>query len=155
MARPWSGCGKPARSTTAGGSYALSIYLAGLAVECLLRGFRWEKDPSFEGRHDLADLLRASDFLSVHERYLRAKGYDETEVSDFHQELRAALNEVVALWHNNLRFASEASLKAFLGRAGRIQGVKGDPLKKNSSGVLIAAQTVFDRGVVLWASKKK
>jgi hypothetical protein len=33
-----------------GQNYALAMYCSGLAVECLLRAFRWTKDPSFEGR---------------------------------------------------------------------------------------------------------
>lgn len=43
-----------------GDAYALSMYCSGLAVECLLRAFRWREDNSFEGRHDLTDLLKAS-----------------------------------------------------------------------------------------------
>ncbi len=65
------------------------------------------------------------------------------------------MSEIIVLWHNNLRFASEASLKAFLNKIGRLQGVKGDPLKKNALDLLNAAQTVIDRGVALWKSKTK
>jgi HEPN domain-containing protein len=139
-----------------GGNYALAMYLSGLAVECLLRAFRWDEDKSFEGRHDLEDLLGASKLLGIDEGHLRKKGrVDEEEVRQSGVALRAAMSEVIILWHNNLRFASETSLRAFLRRIGRLQGVKGDPLKKNSSDLLNAAQTVMDRGVVLWSSKKK
>lgn len=65
------------------------------------------------------------------------------------------MSEVVAVWHNNLRFAPETSLRAFLRSKGRIQGIKGNALKKNSAGLLNAAQMVIDRGVVMWVSKKK
>ena len=65
------------------------------------------------------------------------------------------MNEVIILWHNNLRFACEASLKSFLNKLGRLQGVKGDPLKKNALDLLNASQTVMDRGVTLWTSKTK
>ena len=65
------------------------------------------------------------------------------------------MNEVVALWHNNLRFAPEASLRAFLNRIGRLKGIRGDALKKNSADLLNAAQMVVDRGVALWISRKK
>ena len=51
-------------------SFALSMYTAGLAVECLLRAFRWKKDKSFEGRHDLEDLLKASGLLRIGEEIL-------------------------------------------------------------------------------------
>jgi HEPN domain-containing protein len=51
--------------------YALAMYCAGLAVECLLRAFRWRKDRSFEGRHDLEDLLKASELLQTSEDQMR------------------------------------------------------------------------------------
>jgi hypothetical protein len=139
----------------AGGSYALAMYCGGLAVECILRAFRWDRDTSFEGRHDLADLLRASELLRIQEAHMRRKGVTEDEGLGYALALRAAMNEVVALWHNNLRFASEASLRAFLNRSDRLQGIKGDPLKKNALDLLNAAQTVVDRGVALWTSRKK
>ncbi|MGH7192990.1 MAG: hypothetical protein ACREJM_05565 [Candidatus Saccharimonadales bacterium] len=39
-------------------AYALAMYCGGLAVESMLRAFRWAEDPSFEGRHDLSELLK-------------------------------------------------------------------------------------------------
>ena len=90
----------------AGKSYALAMYCAGLAVECLLRAFRWNKDPSFEGRHDLEDLLRASALLITNETWMRRQGASEEEVFSYTVALRAALTHVTTLWHNNLRFAS-------------------------------------------------
>ena len=65
------------------------------------------------------------------------------------------MNEVVILWHNNLRFASEASLKTFLHKASRLHGIKGDPVKKHAMDFLDAAQTVINHGVMLWQLKKK
>ncbi|MDB5350752.1 MAG: hypothetical protein JWN86_1999 [Planctomycetota bacterium] len=140
-----------------GQDYALAMYAAGLAVECLLRAFRWDKDKSFEGRHDLIDLLKASALLNLHEEQLRDRGIAIEEIERIGLELGIAMNEVVLLWHNNLRFASEACLRAFLKRLGRIQGLKGNVnvLKQNSMDLLQAAQTVVDRGVVLWTLKKK
>lgn len=138
-----------------GGSYALAMYCGGLAVECMLRAFRWKKDKTFAGRHDLEDLLKASDLLGINEEHMREAGTSEEEVFAYALALRAAMNDVFVLWHNSLRFASEASLKAFLRRIDRLQGVKGDPLKKNAAELLNAAQTVVDRGVALWISRKK
>ncbi len=139
----------------AGGDSALAIYCGGLAVECLLRAFRWEKDRTFEGRHDLDDLLKASALLRINEEQMRRKGVSEDRIRESSKALRKAMNEVVTLWHNNLRFASEASLRAHLNRIGRLQGIRGDALKKNSSDLLEAAQTIISRGVALWTSKKK
>mgnify|MGYP001596327315 CR=1 FL=1 len=47
------------------------------------------------------------------------------------------------------------ALAMYVSGLGRLQGIKGDALKKNSSDLLNAAQTVVDRGVVLWTFKKK
>lgn len=136
-----------------GGSYALSMYCSGLAVECLLRAFRWKDDTSFEGRHDLNDLLKASGILQINDDLMRKKKRPEEEISQYGKQLRAAMNEVIVLWHNSLRFASEGTLEAFLRRSGRLQGIRGDALKKNSSDLLEAAQTIINRGVALWTSK--
>ena len=138
-----------------GRSYALATYSAGLAVECLLRAFRWVKDKSFHGRHDLEDLLKSSDLLYIDEAYSRGQGVSDDEIRQLARELRLAMSEVIALWHNNLRFACEDSLRAFLRRIERLQGIKGDALKKNAADLLNAAQRVIDRGVRLWTSRKK
>jgi HEPN domain-containing protein len=138
-----------------GTAYALTMYCGGLAVESLLRAFRWKEDTSFEGRHDLSDLLRASRLLRIDDEAMRRKGASEDAISRSGIVLRGAMNEVIVLWHNNLRFASEASLRAFLNKLGRLQGVKGDPLKKNALDLLNAAQRVIDRGVTLWISKTR
>jgi hypothetical protein len=139
----------------AGGNYALAMYCAGLAVECMLRAFRWRNDASFDGRHDLEDLLKASDLLHINEERMRKRGEPQQAIDEVAVALRAAMNDVVVLWHNNLRFASEDSLRAFLKRAGRLRGVKGDAVRKNARDLLNAAQTVVDRGVALWTLSKK
>ena len=138
-----------------GTAFALAMYCGGLAVESLLRAFRWTEDASFEGRHDLNDLLKASRLLRIDDDYMRRKGASEDAIHDSGVKLRAAMNEVIILWHNNLRFASEASLKVFLNKIDRLRGVKGDPLKKNALDLLAAAQTVIDRGVTLWTSRTR
>ena len=143
------------RIHNAGGDYALAMYCAGLAVESLLRAFRWTEDTSFQGRHDLNDLLRDSGLMTVDDRYMRRKGASDEEILQTGRAIRGAMNLVIILWHNNLRFASEASLKAFLNRIGRLKGIKGDAVKENSRQLLEAAQTVVSRGMVLWDSKKK
>jgi hypothetical protein len=138
----------------AGTAYSLTMYCGGLAVESLLRAFRWTEDASFEGRHDLSDLLKASRLLKIDDEHMRRKGKSDEAIQQSGIGLRAAMNEVIVLWHNNLRFASEASLRAVLNKLNRLKGVKGDPLKKNALDLLNAAQTVMDRGVTLWTSNK-
>src|SRR5256885_6324777 len=101
-----------------GAAFALAMYCGGLAVESLLRAFRWTEDTSFEGRHDLSDLLKASRLLRIDDEYMRRKGASEEAIQRSGVALRGAMNEVIILWHNNLRFACEASLKAFLKKLG-------------------------------------
>jgi hypothetical protein len=129
------------------------MYCGGLAVESLLRAFRWTEETSFEGRHDLSELLKASRLLKIDDEYMRRRGASEDAIRESGVKLRGAVNELIILWHNQLRFASEASLKAYLKSIGRLHRVKGDPLKKNALDLLNAAQTVMDRGVTLWTSK--
>ncbi len=138
-----------------GSSYALAMYCGGLAVESLLRAFRWTEDESFEGRHDLMELLKASRLLRIDDEYMRRKGASEEDIRQSGLNLRASVNEVVILWHNSLRFASETRLKGFLSQLGRLKGVKGDPLKKNALDLLTSAHSVIVRGVTLWTSKTK
>ncbi len=44
---------------------------------------------------------------------------------------------------------------SYLKQLRRVRGVKGDPLKKNALDLIEAAQIIIDRGVGLWALKKK
>jgi hypothetical protein len=138
-----------------GESYALSMYCSGLAVECLLRAFRWRSNPTFEGRHDLRELLQASQLLRSDEERMRARRIAEEDVRAQGIELRSAVNEVVVLWHNNLRFASEARLRAWLKSIGRLRGTKGDGVKRSALDLLQAAQTIVNRGTALWTLKRK
>jgi hypothetical protein len=137
------------------GAYSLAMYCAGLAVEALLRAFRFSDDTSFEGRHNLSSLLKASGLLRIEDQLRRKKGDAAESILQSGRALQAAMNEVVALWHNNLRFASEASLRGYLKKIGRVRGIKGDPAKKCALDLVNAAQTVIDRGITLWTSKKK
>lgn len=138
-----------------GTAYALAMYCGGLAVESLLRAFRWTHDSSFEGRHNLTDLLKESRLLSFDEEFMRRRGRTQQEIDVSGLKLRSAVNEVVALWHNNLRFASEASLKLSLQKSGKLGRIKGDAIKKNTSNLLVSAQAVVDRGAAIWISQKK
>jgi HEPN domain-containing protein/stress-induced morphogen len=128
-----------------GRSYALAMYCAGLAVECMLRAYRWRKETSFEGRHALLKLLKDSGLLSISDRAMREKGYNELEVMGVSAGLRAAVSDVATLWTNNLRFASEARLKAFIVSINRHLGKKGDPCKASALDLVNAAQKIVEK----------
>jgi hypothetical protein len=137
------------------GNSALAIFCGGLAVECLLRAFRWTHDTSFEGRHDLKELFKASGLLTMNDELMRRRGDSEEAIEASSVLIGDAISEVDALWHNSLRYASEASLKAHLKRIGRLRGVKGNPLRHNAQQLLDGAQAIIQRGTLLWGSRRK
>ncbi|HEV3257634.1 MAG TPA: HEPN domain-containing protein [Gemmataceae bacterium] len=137
------------------GNYAFTLYAAGLAVECILRAFRWRTAPSFEGRHDLLELFRASGLLAIDDARMQARGVPPEEATRYALELRGAMNTVVVLWANNYRFAAEDRVRAHLNAIGRYKGKKGDVLKANALELLNAVQMMIDKGVALWTSAKK
>jgi hypothetical protein len=138
-----------------GDSYALAMYCAGLAVECMLRAYRWRGEAAFEGRHVLMKLLKDSGLLGVNDEALRARGLSEDEVLRQSSLLQAAVSDVAVLWRNNLRFASETRLKAFLVSMKRHVGKKGDICKANALDLLNAAEKIVNRGVLLWTFSRK
>lgn len=135
-------------------SYALSIYCAGVAVESLLRAFRLLVDKEFDEKHDIKRLCKASRLLQVNRDSLERR-FDADDVDQFETQLQAAVNEVAVLWHNNLRYASEVRLKKHLKELGRLQWMKGDPLRSNARVMLEAATTIVSTGSYLWNSRKK
>jgi hypothetical protein len=97
-----------------GSSFALAIYVGGVAVECLLRAFKGRRDPTFDERHDLLRLFAASGMLRVDADKLRALGWTDAKIDDHRRTLQVAVNEIYKLWANNYRFASEDRLRSHL-----------------------------------------
>src|SRR5690349_1773952 len=89
-----------------GASFALAIYVGGLAVECLLRAFKARHDPMFDERHNLLRLFAASGMLRVDRDRLRAGNWTDAQIDAHLRALRAAVNNVYRLWSNNYRFVS-------------------------------------------------
>jgi hypothetical protein len=133
-----------------GASFALAIYVGGLAVECLLRAFKGRHDPLFDEKHDLLRLFAASGILRGDWDRLRSRGWTEAQINGHLQALRGAVNNVVKLWGNNYRYASEERLRSHLKRLTGYRRIKGDYLKQQTRLFLASAQTFFDKGVVLW-----
>jgi hypothetical protein len=71
-----------------------AIYLAGVAVECVLRAFASEETDEFDARHDLSRLVKAATI----ERFVGEKQ---------RQTISAALGEVWARWKNNYRYVAD------------------------------------------------
>ena len=132
-------------------SYALAMYCAGVAVECMLRAFHTlDTDAPFDSKHDIHALLRASKMLQVNPAQLRKKRIHQDQIDRLMTEVNAAITEIAILWDNGLRYASEARLRTFLLKRGRLGKVRGNPLKKNATDLVGSAKLVVDRGVTLW-----
>lgn len=117
--------------------YVLAHYVAGLAVECMLRAYRCRITPEFEERHDLRLLAKAARFYDI----IPAKHQERTI---------AALGVVFLQWENGHRFRSTAALRAFLVERRLYAGIKGDFVKENSRRIVNAAFDVVNMGVSQW-----
>lgn len=133
------------------GYYALAMYGAGLAVECILRAYMLKRgQKQFESRHDLLLLFKESGMLKVNKDKLTAKGLSQEQIDEHQKGLWAFVNDVYILWRNDYRFASEDRLLAHLKKMKFYKGVKGDPLKAKAYDLLKAAQSFIDKGVLQW-----
>jgi hypothetical protein len=133
-----------------GSSFAVAIYVGGVAVECLLRAFKGRRDPTFDERHDMLRLFVASGMLRVDRSKLRAKQWTDAQIDEHLQTLQVAVNDIVKLWANNYGFASEERLRSHLKQTTGYKKIKGDYLKEQARRFLSSAQKFIDKGVVLW-----
>src|SRR5438552_808236 len=132
------------------GYYALAMYAAGLAVECLLRAYMVERKREFESRHDLLLLFKESGILDVDLDRLKAKGLTDEQIQGHQKVLWSSVNEVFNLWRNNYRFASEARLLTHLKKMKLYRRIKGGLAKAKAHDLLQAAQRFIDKGVLQW-----
>ena len=71
-----------------GASFALAIYVGGVAVECLLRAFKGRRDSTFDEKHHLLRLFAASGMLRVDAEKLRVQGWNEEKIESHLRTLR-------------------------------------------------------------------
>jgi len=132
------------------GNYALAMYTAGLAVECLLRAYMLKRKREFESRHDLLLLFKESGIEDVELDRLKAKGLTDEQIQEHQKILWSSVNDVFILWWNNYRFASEARLLAHLKKMKLYKRERGNLLKAKAYDLLRAAQRFIDKGVLQW-----
>ena len=133
-----------------GASFALAIYVGGVAVECLLRAFKGRRDSTFDERHDLQRLFAASGLLRVDRAKLQAKRWTDAQIDEHLKTLEVAANEIHRLWGNNYRFASEERLRAHVKKLLGPRRIEGDFLKEQARQFLNSAQMFIDKGVLQW-----
>jgi hypothetical protein len=133
-----------------GASYALAIYVGGVAVECLLRAFKGRRDPTFDERHDLLRLFKASGILAVDWEKLNKNGWTDRQIEAHWTSLNRAINEIYPVWSNTYRFASEERLATHLKKITAYEKIKGDYLKEITRRFLNSVQLLIDKGAVQW-----
>ena len=116
--------------------YVLGHYVAGLAVECIVRAYRTRRSRQFDERHDLYELARAAGFLEL---FPAARA----------EAMTAAFGVVATQWINTHRFRSEASLRKFLTER-RLFAGKGELLHDRTRMIVNAAFELVTLGVSRW-----
>src|SRR5436190_19593460 len=71
-----------------GASFALAMYVAGVAVESMLRAFKLFYEPTFDEKHDLMKLFKASRMLSIDPELLGSKGLSEGQVREHFRRMQ-------------------------------------------------------------------
>lgn len=120
--------------------YTEAVYLAGVAVECVLRAFAQDGGEAFDARHDLRLLFKAATL----ERFVGEKQ---------RQIVSVALGEVWARWKNNYRYAPEEGMRKELKRLKLDRGIKGDALKETARVTIENALIVVNKGTFQWKNK--
>ena len=125
------------------GFFAGSAYLAGRAIEGMLRALCGLVEPQLDTGHDLKQLAS------------RVRDLGLVTPGEAGSRFVAAVQGVARLWHNNLRFADSAQLE----RRWRALGVFGRgrarSLKEASRDYYQSCQTIFKRCEALWQRSPK
>ena len=129
--------------------YAIAMYTAGVAVECMFRAFKLLRTSEFDEKHNLSQLFAHSHLLQLNEEAMANRGTPE-QILKSAQNIRACVNDVHNLWANDYRYASEGRLKSELTRMKRYHGIKGDVLKACAYQSLNAAEKLIERGAEIW-----
>lgn len=120
------------------GSYFLSFYLSGLAVECHLRAWRYLQVPGFEHNHNLSYLAEVTGFLGM----IRGKGTER---------FSAAFSFLSKTWRSNHRFCAERQFYQNMGEKGVEKRSMGSDWKEViAHTALNSAHEVFKQGEAKW-----
>jgi hypothetical protein len=128
------------RKAFAGADYVLAIYLSGLGVECILQAMALLTGGQHDAHHDLPNWLLKCP-TAIHES---VKG-----------DAGPAWSQLVAIWHNGLRYFSDAALLGYLRQKKATRGIAGGPkaiIRENARRVVQAAAIIHTKGVSHWLS---
>lgn len=122
--------------------YVISHYVAGLAVECMLRAYAVRNGAMFDGRHDL-------------NKWFELARFDEVISEARSEAVSLSYNVVFAQWSSTQRYYSDGFLRAFFRNARLDRGIKGNPVKEMSRRIVEASLAVVDEGTARWKTWKK
>jgi hypothetical protein len=120
--------------------HAAAHYLAGVAVECLLRAYRVREDPEFDARHDVKELCRQSRFYT----FVRA---------DHAADVSEAVHVVWSRRQNDHRYRSQESLVSWL-KGKRLKPADAGreaALRRSSERLIDAMHAIVQEGVLRWS----
>jgi HEPN domain-containing protein len=117
--------------------YSLALYVAGVAVEALLRAYIFRLEPKLEAAHNLELLLEASNVKNL---------ATPTE----RQQIITAIIKLYQRWRNDLRYSSNARLRRYLKKHKRDRGIRGDFLKENCRIAIEMAAIIIKIGAAKW-----
>lgn len=117
--------------------YALALYIAGVAMESLLRAYIFRLEPKLEAAHNLRMLFNAS---RLHAFITQPE----------HKQIGTAVTDLFKRWRNDLRYTSNDRLRRRLKRDKLDRGIRGDFLKENCRLAIAAATIVIKIGVPKW-----
>ena len=116
---------------------ALTIFIAGLAVECVLRAHCVRRSPQFSARHDLWELARDARFPAL---------FPDDDADDYGH----ALQQVALIWSSNDRFRPAATVRSRLRRLGLTHGRRGDLLVRVAGEMRGHADLLVRLGSARW-----
>ena len=119
------------------GHYALAIYAAGVAVECLFRAFRERKGLPFRSDHPLSELALEA-------------GFPDILPSRHRPRFHAALGGVSVRWRNSHRFRSNDAMRRFVKGLKLDRGIRGDFFKENARQASSSAVELINLGAKQW-----
>jgi HEPN domain-containing protein len=117
--------------------YSLALYVAGVAVESLLRAYIFRLEPKLETAHNLKLLWNASKLSAL-------------VTPDESLQIDAAISDLFARWRNDLRYTSNDRLRRRLKRSKLDRGIRGDLLKENCRLAIETAATILKVGAAKW-----
>jgi len=123
-----------------------SVYVAGRAAQAMLRSLL-ARGGNMEVGHDLRHHVKRVRSLGMLQR-------------DGDEQIEDAVNELVVIWRNDLRFSGERRFRQLLMQVGRhkrigSRRVGGDAAKANARSLMNAAEAVVSRGERIWKRSTK